>query len=95
MAWFRFVSEALLRLVKETSVKKDVQDGIVGVVKDGFGHVHDLLNKGKVEEAKTYSAEAHKGAEAIAGAIMKNTGHEGLVDPTFIHGTPEANAAAE
>lgn len=97
MAFWRFVSEAALRLVKETSLKKDVQEGVVGLVKGGFGHVTDLLNKGKVDEAKTYSAEMIKGAEIISGAVVKNTPAVDLpgVKKEFIHGTPEAKAAAE
>ena len=80
MSFFRFLSEAARRLVSETSLKKDVQEGIVGVVKGGFGHVTDLLNKGKVDEAKAFSAEMTEGAESISTAVVENT----VVAPTTL-----------
>jgi hypothetical protein len=95
MAWFRFLSEQLLGLVKETSLKKDLQDGIVGIVKGVTGAAIDKLKKGDVVGAQATLAEANKGAEAIAGAIVKNTPAEKLVDPKIIHGTPEAKAAED
>jgi len=95
MAWFRFLGEGLLRLVKETSVKKDIQDGIVGVVKGVTGLAIDKLKGGDVAGAQALLAETNKGAEAIAGAIVKNTPAEKLVDPSIVHGTPQATAAAE
>jgi len=96
MAWFRFVGESLLRLVKETSIKKDLQDGLVGVVKGVTGSVLQKLNSGKVEEAKAELTEAYKGAEAIAGAVVKNTPAENMVDQSIIHSpVNEQKASAE
>lgn len=89
MAWFRFIGEQLLGLVKETSLKKDLQDGIVGAVKGITGLALSKLNQGKVEEAKTLLAETYKGSEAIAGAVVKNTPAENMVDQSIIH-TPAA-----
>lgn len=86
MAWFDFAKDLLLKAVKRAANNKDLQGSIVGGVRDIAKLGLDRLNKGDVEGATAMLKEADRGAEAIAGAMLKNTPAEKLADPAIIHG---------
>ena len=95
MAWFDFMKDLLLGTVKKAANNKDLQGAIVGGVRDLAKVGLDKLNKGDIEGAKAALMEQDRGAEAIAGAMVKGTPAEKMVDPSIVHGTPEATAAQE
>lgn len=85
MTWFGFAKDLLLKAVKRAANNKDLQSSIVGGVRDIAKLGLDKLNSGDIEGAKALLTEADKGAEAIAGAMVKGTAAEKMVDTSIVH----------